>query len=104
MLVLAVILAALFPIVVVAVWPGKYDHDHAVASARSDGGPALEPSKGRPESLEGVLVAQLLHGEISGSQYRQAMAGVADRDAARHSDAVPPDLRPPDDGTAVDHA
>jgi hypothetical protein len=104
MLVLAIILAALFPIVVVFVWPGKYDHDLAVASQRSDGGPASRPSGRRPESLEGVLVAQLLGGEISGSQYRHAMAGVAGRNAVRHPDAVPPDLRPPDDGPAVDHA
>ena len=56
-----------------------------------------EPSVSRvvePESLEGVLVAQRLAGDISATQYRHAIEGLAARDADRHPLSVPPDLGP----------
>nr|WP_308129421.1 hypothetical protein [Actinoplanes polyasparticus] len=45
----------------------------------------------RPESLEGVLVAQLTADEINRGQYIRAMAKVAARDDERHPLAVPPE-------------
>ncbi|WP_127509070.1 hypothetical protein [Actinoplanes solisilvae] len=44
----------------------------------------------RPESLEGVLVAQLVADEITRGQYHRAMAKIAARDDDRHPLAVPP--------------
>ena len=44
-----------------------------------------------PASLEGVLVTQLLTGEINRRQYRHAMGQLAARDEARHPMVVPPD-------------
>ena len=38
----------------------------------------------RPESLEGVLVAQLMAGEITRGQYQRAVEGLAARDEDRH--------------------
>lgn len=49
-----------------------------------------------PESLEGVLVRQILSGEITRRQYARAMAGLAARDAVRHPLEVPPDAVPPE--------
>jgi hypothetical protein len=45
----------------------------------------------QPESLEGVLVAKLLAGDISTIQYRHAVEGLAARDEDRHPLSVPPD-------------
>jgi hypothetical protein len=49
-----------------------------------------------PQTLEGVLTRQLVTGEITGSQYRHAMASIAVRDAERHPLEVPPDVTPPE--------
>jgi hypothetical protein len=54
------------------------------------------PRPGRPESLEGVLVAKLMADEISRIQYLHAMAGLAARDDERHPLAVPPEIGPAD--------
>ena len=56
--------------------------------------PASKPDIPRatePESLEGVLVAKLLAGDISTTQYRNAIEGLAARDEDRHPLSVPPD-------------
>jgi len=45
----------------------------------------------KPETLEGVLVKQLLDDEINRLQYRRAMQRLAERDADRHPLAVPGD-------------
>jgi len=60
--------------------------------------PATEAQAGapamRPESLEGVLVAQLMAGEITSGQYLHAVEGLAARDDKRHPLAVPPEIGP----------
>jgi hypothetical protein len=45
----------------------------------------------QPESLEGILVAQLVAAEITLHQYLRAMERIAARDDARHPLAVPPE-------------
>jgi hypothetical protein len=61
------------------------------------GAPAVAPTPNRsPQTLEGVLTRQLVTGEITGSQYRHAMASIAVRDAERHPLEVPPDAAPPE--------
>lgn len=45
----------------------------------------------RVESTEGLLVAQLLRGELTGRQYTRAMECLAARDADRHPVTVPSD-------------
>ena len=42
-----------------------------------------------PESLEGVLCAQLMDGDITRRQYLRSMAGIAARDDERHPLVVP---------------
>jgi hypothetical protein len=84
MVVLTVLLAA---VVVVTAWT-------ALADANSDPAgetPAESPRAAAPESLEGVLVRNLVGGEITGSQYRRAMRRLAERDADRHPLSVPPE-------------
>ena len=53
--------------------------------------PAGESRTAAPESLEGVLVAQMMAGEITRDQYRRAVEGLAARDDDRHPMAIPPD-------------
>jgi hypothetical protein len=81
-----------------AAWPAvrnarKARHARPAGHGEDGAGAGGAP---RPESLEGVLVSQLVRGEISRRQYRLAMAGVADRDADRHPMSVPPDAVPPE--------
>jgi hypothetical protein len=54
-------------------------------------GETAASSSAHPESLEGVLVAQLLAGEISRGQYLRAIEGLAARDDDRHPLTVPPE-------------
>jgi len=68
-------------------WPNLAED----AQARRDDRPA-QPGPApatKPESLEGVLVAQLMAGELSTAQYRHAIEGLAARDDDRHPLAVP---------------
>ena len=58
-------------------------------------GDTVRPAR-RPQTLEDVLTRQLVAGEITGRQYRRAMASIAIRDAERHPLQVPPDLNPPE--------
>jgi hypothetical protein len=53
-----------------------------------------DASAARPESLEGVLVTQLMTGEITRGQYLRAIEGLAARDDERHPLAVPPEAGP----------
>jgi len=69
-------------------WPGT------AAAAPSKPDTALTALAPEPESLEGVLVAKLLAGDISTTQYRHAIEGLAARDEDRHPLPVPPDLGP----------
>ena len=74
-------------------WPGTA----AAAPAKPDTTrTALTALAPEPESLEGVLVAKLLAGDISTTQYRHAIEGLAARDEDRHPLSVPPDLGPAD--------
>lgn len=43
----------------------------------------------RVESTEGLLVAQLVRGELTRPQYRKAMACLAERDETRHPMTLP---------------
>lgn len=52
--------------------------------------PVVEPLP-RVESTEGLLVAQLFRGELTGTHYRRAMECLAARDEARHPVTVPGD-------------
>jgi cbb3-type cytochrome oxidase subunit 3 len=45
----------------------------------------------RMESTEGLLVAQLFRGELTGPQYRRAMECLAARDEERHPITIPGD-------------
>ncbi|GAA2565056.1 hypothetical protein GCM10010435_42090 [Winogradskya consettensis] len=45
----------------------------------------------QPESLEGVLVAQLMGAEITLGQYSHEMAKIAARDDERHPLSIPPE-------------
>ncbi|GAA0468020.1 hypothetical protein FHR83_002868 [Actinoplanes campanulatus] len=66
----------------------------AVRGVRADASAEAEPlsipeALFAPESLEGVLCAQLLDGEITRRQYLRSMAGIAARDEYRHPLVVP---------------
>jgi hypothetical protein len=52
--------------------------------------PAVVPLP-RVESTEGLLVAQLFRGDLTGLQYRRAMETLAARDEARHPITIPGD-------------
>ena len=54
-------------------------------------GQSVAPPAVHPESLEGVLVVQLLAGEINRGQYLRAIEGLAARDDERHPLTVPPE-------------
>jgi hypothetical protein len=62
-----------------------------VAGATGTGSESGPQQVAAPESLEGVLVAQLVGGEITSRQYQQAMVQLAARDDDRHPLSVPPD-------------
>ncbi|GAA4602852.1 putative iron-regulated membrane protein [Actinoplanes octamycinicus] len=57
-------------------------------------GRLVAPPPPLPDSLEGVLTAQLLAGEISSQQYVRALERIAARDERRHPMSVPRDYRP----------
>jgi hypothetical protein len=77
----------------VSTWPES--PAERARSAPGEGKPTKEPG-GRPESLEGVLVVQLVAGEITPGQYRRAVERIAARDDERHPMALPPETGPAD--------
>ncbi|MEU7906134.1 hypothetical protein [Actinoplanes sp. NPDC049118] len=92
-------ITAAFALICVLAWslPGLSTEPARTAaggdtSARQPG----DSAAGRPESLEGVLVAQLVSGEINADRYRRAIEGLAVRDDERHPMAVPPEIGPAD--------
>ncbi|WP_412750462.1 hypothetical protein [Krasilnikovia sp. M28-CT-15] len=91
MVFLFVMTAVLLAACVAAVWPWS-EPTPGTEDAGDHRAAATEPS---PESLEGVLVAQLRAGEITRRQYLRAMALLAARDDERHPLAPPPDTRWP---------
>ncbi|MFL6117407.1 MAG: hypothetical protein ACJ786_39555 [Catenulispora sp.] len=75
----------------VILWPRE---DPAETDTDQDGR-AVTPAT-RPDSLEGVLLVQLVDGEISRRQYVREMERLAARDDERHPLAVPPETGPAD--------
>jgi len=90
----AVLLLGLMAAAVFTVWSIR----RAVREATgAPAGPGAVPAQVRsPQTLEGALTLQLVAGEITGPQYRRAMATLAARDAERHPLDVPPDVTPPE--------
>jgi len=88
MLFLILFVATVVTICMVTVWSRP-----AVAKDAPSAQPAAERAV-EPASLEGVLVAKLLAGEISTTQYQHAIEGLAVRDDDRHPLSVPPDHGP----------
>jgi len=86
MLFLILFVAFVATVCMVTVW-SRPTTTTGPASAEPDA-----PRAAEPESLEGVLVAKLLAGDISTMQYRHAIEGLAARDEDRHPLSVPPDL------------
>jgi hypothetical protein len=81
-------------------WPGLEQEVEQAAAAAKPRAPREPKASAKPEkeaepqvllSLEGVLVAQLVAGEITALQYRRAVEGLAARDEDRHPMAVPPE-------------
>jgi hypothetical protein len=85
MLFLMLFVSFVVTICMVTVWSRP-----TVADAPASSDPDT-PRAAEPESLEGVLVAKRLAGEISTIQYRHAIEGLAARDDDRHPLSVPPD-------------
>ncbi|MCA2211588.1 hypothetical protein [Jidongwangia harbinensis] len=92
-----IVLACLIAAVVLAARPQLR---RAVLEAAGRPAMAVAPPAAVPEpdpqTLEGVLSRQLMTGEITGLQYRNAMASIASRDAARHPLDVPSQTDPPE--------
>jgi hypothetical protein len=94
----ALLLVAVLIVVCVLAWPNirRAVHD-AVGKPAGQGAPGAASASDRsPQTLEGILTLQLVTGEITGPQYRHAMATIAARDAERHPLDVPPDVTPPE--------
>ncbi|GIF02071.1 hypothetical protein [Paractinoplanes rishiriensis] len=89
--------AAIILVSVLAAWAfpsAGIDDAHATAgTGKAAKRPDGEPVR-KPESLEGVLVAQLVAGTISPVQYRRAVERIAARDEERHPLTVPPENGP----------
>jgi len=77
---------------VYAAWPAADDSPKAAKDVSPT--PTAAAAASGPESLEGVLVAQLARGQISRRQYLRAMELLAARDDERHPLAVPPETGP----------
>lgn len=80
--VLVLVLLAL--LVAGSVWPVMREWKRETARAAQPGGPDRPAPPEGPESLEGVLVLQLMEHTISGRQYQFAMRRLAERDDERH--------------------
>ncbi|MCU7724879.1 hypothetical protein ODJ79_14225 [Actinoplanes sp. KI2] len=87
MLFLVLYVATVVAICLVTVWsrPTVAKDDPPAAPTP----PAARPAD--PQSLEGVLVVKLLAGDITTTQYRHALEGLAARDEDRHPLSAPPD-------------
>ena len=87
-----VLLAVLLVVACVcAVWPTFRKRPDGVRRAGNrSAAPATDRS--RPDSLEGILVDQLIDGLIGPRQYLRAMEHLAASDDKRHPLAVPPEI------------
>ncbi|MEU4622723.1 hypothetical protein AB0G04_22480 [Actinoplanes sp. NPDC023801] len=90
MVILLVAMLGLLAAAVLAFWPSEEERAAGTGPDRTAG--HAEPSA--PSSLEGVLTAQLVAGEITRGQYLRALEQIAARDEERHPMAVPWDARP----------
>ena len=93
MVLLIVVTLALIAACVGAFWPTEDDgsgaaHRRVRAAPTS---PAADVPAAGPQTLEGILVAQLVSGQINRNQYQRAMMRLAANDDERHPFAVPPD-------------
>jgi hypothetical protein len=91
MVVLLVATLGLIAAAALAFWPSRDERAEAELSEATATGSA-DPAV--PRSLEGVLTAQLIAGEISRSQYLRAQEQIAARDEERHPMIVPWDAHP----------
>jgi hypothetical protein len=90
---MTIVLVALLGLVValgMAFWPWP----ERTPGGRHADHPTPAISRALPDSLEGVLTAQLMAGEISRPQYVRALERIAARDERRHPMSVPRDYRP----------
>ncbi|MEU4421578.1 hypothetical protein AB0F81_13200 [Actinoplanes sp. NPDC024001] len=85
---LVIITVTLIITAVMLLWPRLGDSANAEGEVRADA------EKAAPTTLEGVLAAQLVGGEISQDQYRNALARLAERDDERNPMSVPGNDRP----------
>lgn len=89
MIVMVVVTVVLLAVVAVCAWPAL--EDWKATDTESPGNDAATATAAaKPETLEGVLVRQLLSQEISRQQYLHAIERLAERDADRHPLSVPP--------------
>ncbi|MBG0562289.1 hypothetical protein [Actinoplanes aureus] len=91
MLVLVVLIAATIAAWTFALWPRARAVSAPEAVPAPEPAPAPKPVEPPPraESTEGLLVAQLIRGDLTQSQYRKAMACLAERDETRHPLSLP---------------
>ncbi|GIE54136.1 hypothetical protein Ani05nite_76700 [Amorphoplanes nipponensis] len=88
MILVALVTIAMVLFLVVTAWSALREPVPDDGTAAEESGP--DPAEPKPETLEGVLVRQLMADEISGPQYRRAMQRLAERDADRHPLTLPP--------------
>jgi hypothetical protein len=89
MLFLMAMVTLVFSVWVLVLWPRSGGSPGAAGGSTRPA--AAEPA---PQTLEGVLVAQLASGQINRQQYQHAMEGLAARDDERHPLSVPPGADP----------
>ncbi|MEU4428858.1 hypothetical protein AB0F81_50310 [Actinoplanes sp. NPDC024001] len=88
MLVLVVLIVAMIAAWTFALWP----RPRAARELPEPPAPLPVPPLPRAESTEGLLVAQLLRGELTRPQYHRAMACLAARDETRHPLSLPGEI------------
>lgn len=93
MMVLFVAVIGLLLAAALALWPLATGKEPA-ASAEKATGRAPVRGHAEPSTLEGILAAQRLRGEISQRQYLRAVENLAARDEERHPLIVRWDDRP----------
>ncbi|MEV6633298.1 hypothetical protein AB0M54_21380 [Actinoplanes sp. NPDC051470] len=90
MILLMLLTLVLGGLVVFAAWCAVRD-GFGKHTAKAKATPRVEVLPSAPGSLEGVLAAQLAHGEITRGQYRRAMSQIAAREEERRPMSVPTD-------------
>ncbi|MBG0562288.1 hypothetical protein [Actinoplanes aureus] len=85
MMLLLVVIVGLIVAAVLSLWPAP-GAPAGREETPDEPGPA---SANRPSSLEGVIVEQLMRGEITRRQYLRAVERIAARDEHRHPLNIP---------------